>query len=599
MKSLVTLQLAALLDAGRFCDVHVQRDADYIRSRAEHEGEEFLTITLPSLSKALEKGLAEGKWPRQDVTNFVYVRGLPAFMRGFLSRVFSEDGNLLDDPDREAIWAIRQVTNLMGKISKPTSPARERKAMRSFIQTDRELGEHFRAGIPSDLLASFSRARDLLFTDIFDELETKVANFDLIPSHGPGAVADRLDHPERWQFPYWPERLDESFPAWRYTENTPSVFRRMEPVPHGDEIPVRVIAVPKTAAKPRIISIEPSAMQYAQQGLKNEIYSKVYSTSLNHLIGFTDQTRNQTMAQKASVDGMHATLDLSEASDRVHLSLVSRLFERWPHLRDFVFNTRSRCANVEGETILLHKYASMGSALTFPIEAMVFLTIVSMSSSSGPLPTWGLIDSGVSVYGDDIVVPVDWTSRVIHHLEAFGFKVNRSKSFWTGKFRESCGSEFYDGADVSVVRLRADVPSSREDAALIRRFTDFRNRCYRAGLWNVVKEADRLLDEVMDIPPRWLPTQTASPASVLARDTVLPPKWRGVWDPDLQTWFEHFPSVKAAPEIYTIDGESGLLKWFLENHDRRWPSPEAFESQERARTFRIKRARLEMEAIRL
>jgi hypothetical protein len=598
MKSLVTLQLAVLLDAGRFVGVHVDRDSDYIRSRSEREGEEFLTITLPTLSKALEKGLRDGVWPRQDVTNFRYARGLPNFLRGFLSRVFSDTGNLLDDPDANAIWALRQITGLSGKVFKTTTPERESAAMKAFIQTDRELGEHFRWGIPDWMWRDFSKARDLLFTDLFDKLESRIANFELIPSHGPGSVADRLDHPERWRFPYWPERLQEVFPSWRYTENVSMTFSR-ELVNPGAEIPVRVIAVPKTAAKPRIIAIEPSAMQYAQQGLKNEIYREVSESLLNGVLGFTDQSRNQRLAHRASVDGSLATLDLSEASDRVHLSVVMRLFERWPHLRDFVLATRSRIASVEGEEILLHKFASMGSALTFPIEAMVFTTILSAASPHGPLPVRALLRNDVSVYGDDIVVPVDWTSRVVDRLESFGFKVNKSKSFWTGKFRESCGTEYFNGTDVSIVRLRADIPLSREDAALIRKFTDFRNRCYRNGLWATVKESDRILDQLVKIPPRWYPTQIDFPASVLAKDTCIRPKWRGVYDASYQTWYETFPTVKADPSPYIVEGAGGLLKWFHENHGRLWSSTEAFESQERARTFRIKRARLEMEAIRL
>jgi hypothetical protein len=123
----------------------------------------------------------------------------------------------------------------------------------------------------------------------------------------------------------------------------------------------------------------------------------------------------------------------------------------------------------------LAKFASMGSALTFPIEAMVFSTVVFMAIASaeaeyGSEGQRALVDtdlimrhrSGVRVYGDDIVVPVRFVHRVVEYLEAFGFRVNSNKSFWTGKFRESCGKEFYDGHDVSVVRVRREFPSRPE-----------------------------------------------------------------------------------------------------------------------------------------
>ncbi len=594
MKSLVTLQLAVLRDAGLHIATPVDRDSQEILSRVEHEGESFLTITLPTFAKALEKGLRDGQWPRNDMPSFRHRRGLPLFLRGFLARVFSDDGAILDVPDAQAIWAVRQVTNLLSKVDRLTTPKRERKAMVGFVETDVNLGEHFAAGLPDALWESFEMHSLALFGDLFNSLDRKVAAYELIPSHGPGAVADRLDHAERWEFAYWTDRLETVFPRWRYTRNLPA-WSICENVPQEQERPVRVIAVPKTQAKPRIIAIEPSSVQYAQQGLKREIYQLVDRSPLRDVLGFTDQTRNHRMALKGSIDGSIATLDLSEASDRVHLSVVERLLKRWPHLLDYVLATRSERADIDGQVVHLSKFASMGSALTFPLEAIVFTTLCSMGvfgqwSPASPRRLRGI----VSVYGDDIIIPVDSVGDVVHFLEAFGFKVNENKSFWTGRFRESCGREYYDGTDVSVVRLRADVPTSRRDAVLMRRFTDFRNRCFRAGLWQTVKVADEFLLGVMPIPPRWLKHQIDDPASVLALDSTLRPRFRARYDRDLQTWFERYPSVRATPRPYTVDGEAGVLKWFHENHDNdESHQRDRYENQERAHTFRIKWARLE------
>jgi hypothetical protein len=301
------------------------------------------------------------------------------------------------------------------------------------------------------------------------------------------------------------------------------------------------------------------------------------------------------MARLGSISGALATLDLSEASDRVHVDVVHHLFERWPHLRDFVFATRSRMADVQGEVIHLEKFASMGSALTFPIEAMIFTVIASMgiSGDGNPIPTRELHGS-LSVYGDDIIVPTDAVSDVIDNLELFGFKVNGHKSFWTGWFRESCGEEYYRGHSVSTVKLRADVPTSRRDAALTRRFTDFRNRCFRAGLWRAVKAADDLLAKFISIPPRHVVEQIAAPANILALDSMIRPAWKGSYDPHLQIWKTRYPSVKADPLPYMVDGESGLLKWFFENHEVDFHHQrDIYESQERAHTFRIKWAGIE------
>jgi len=598
LKSLVTLHLAVLQDVGLLCATNVSRDAERLIARTEHEGESFLTLTLPLFVKALEKGLRIGVWPRHDLPNFRHIKGLPAFMRGFLSLVFHDDGSIRDDPDANAVWAVRQFGNLSQKIERECTPERVDAAFDSFIKTDKELGQFFEDSNPSDeLWTAFDRAVLALFGDVFDSLEKTISRFELIPRHGPGAVADRLDHPQRWDFDYWTERLESVFPSWRYSYNTVGPVIR-DLVPIVDEMPVRVISVPKTQKTPRIIAIEPSTVQYAQQGLKRELYRLINESDLSGVLGFTDQTRNQELAHQGSVSGDLATLDLSEASDRVHVAVVERLLRRWPHLSDYVFATRSMVANVRGVSLPLSKFASMGSALTFPIEAIIFTVISFMGSKGSGVPLSARAARGrISVYGDDIIVPVDAVDDVIGYLEAFGFKVNAHKSFWTGRFRESCGKEFFDGTDVSIVRLRAEVPTSRRDAALVNRFVDFRNRAYRAGLWRTVKAVDEVLDQTLSIPFRHSTVQETAPFDGLARDTVLRTKWRGRWNADLQTWFETYPSVKPVRRPYVVDGEGGLLKWFLENHDRSDQyQTDRYEGQERAHTFRIKWVRTEVTA---
>jgi hypothetical protein len=595
LKSLVTLHLAVLHDAGLLCAIDVQRDSIYLESRWEHEGDSFLTITLPTFAKALERGLATGVWPRQPGIGFDLWRGLPRFLGGFLTSVFSLEGTILDDPDADCIWAIRQICNLTGKLERPCTPERERAARSQFIQTDEELEDHFLKGLDPELWASFNRWTRFLFSDLFDQLETKVANYDLIPKHGPGAVADKLTHLERWDFGYWTERLAEVFPPEIYAQNAITASNRALTTPSA-ELPVRVVSVPKTQKTPRIIAIEPSTVQYAQQGLKREIYKGVEDSHfLSGILGFTDQSRNQQLARESSLRGDLATLDLSEASDRVHVEVAEELFHYHPHLRDFVMATRSSRANVDGEILNLAKFASMGSALTFPIEGMIFTIIAAMGVWGSDVPARHAMHGKLSVYGDDIIVPVHSVDRVIHLLEAFGFKVNSNKSFWTGKFRESCGADFYNGHDVSVVRLRAEVPTSRGDAALINRFVDFRNRCFHAGLWRTVKAADEYIDKIIRIPSRNRISLAESDA--IAKDTFLRTKWRGQWNADLQTWEERFPRAVGVTTTYKVDGESGLLKWFQENHDRndRYQT-DRYESQERAHTFHIKWVRLEIPA---
>ncbi len=590
MKSLLTLHLSVLRNLGRYCSIDIARDMKTVTDRCEEEGESFLTITLPQLAKALERGLDTGFWPAQEVNGlFHHFRGLPAFMRGFLSRIFDDKtGQLLATPDAECIWAVRQFCFLTHKVERPCTPLRERQAFAQFVATDDSL-----YGLPGRIdpgrLDTYRRISRRLFGRVFQECDRKIANWELIPKHGPGAVAERASQKERRSYSYWHDRLESVFPYWRYTVN--SVYQSSDHVvPISDEQPVRVVSVPKTQSTPRIIAIEPAVMQYAQQGLKRELYELIGRGPLKDVLGFQDQTRNRVLAHEASVKGNLGTLDLSEASDRVHWFLIRELFRDYPHLWEFVWAARSHMADVPFHGVLpLQKFASMGSALTFPLEAIVFtiLTVAGVEQAQGRRLKPRDLPGVVSVYGDDIIAPVDSIDHVIEWLEHFGAKVNQRKSFWNGKFRESCGAEFYDGTDVSVVRLRTELPSSRDDAAEIAALVDFRNRAFMAGLWDVVTEIDEELDSLIRLPYSRADSEERS--AYLHRATFLPVQRTGTrWEPNLQRDERRVPVLVPQATSYVVDGEAGLLEWF---HDalRRDDLVDRFASKERSTSFSIKR----------
>jgi len=585
VKSLLQLHIAILAEVGQYCSTEVTHDMEYMSRRTEDEGESFLTLTLPTFGKALEKGLAEGRFPLQDVTNFRHVRGLPAFMQGFLKLIFSRDGVLLDDPDASAIWAIRQLCYLTYKIERDCTPERVKAAIDQYVSTDDEL-RFLPKRISAENRETFIRVSRRLFGSIFAELDRKIAHYELVPKHGPGAVAEKLNPLRKWNLTYWTTRLEGVFPHWRYRSNLPCWDNDLELVTPDAELPVRVVTVPKTQKTPRIIAIEPSTVQYAQQGLKTEIYRLIESDShLKEILGFSEQGRNQEMARKGSLDGSLATLDLSEASDRVHWWLVQQMVRDFPHLRDFLDATRSQRAEVEGYGVIpIVKFASMGSALTFPIEAMIFTVLAVMGMGERgkrSIPVHRLVGA-VSVYGDDIIVPTDRVAHVIGWLEAFGFKVNRSKSHWRGNFRESCGKEFYRGQDVSVQKFRQDFPASREDAARVASLVDFRNRCYNAGMWGVVKELDKVTTQVVPFVP------SRDDSIGLVHVTFLPPSQKTRYNRHLQRLEVKVPYLHPHGRSYRVDGERGLLNWFHQTHLREHaPEEPSFTSQERPTAFSI------------
>jgi len=290
----------------------------------------------------------------------------------------------------------------------------------------------------------------------------------------------------------------------------------------------------------------------------------------NLSIGFLDQGPNQSLAQSGSALQHLATLDLAEASDRVSNQLVSFLFAKYPSLHAGIMACRSERADVPGHGIIsLSKFASMGSALCFPIEAMVFYTIIfyGFAKSKGyqygdRLPNFGNLPSEVRVYGDDIVVPVDNVSTVIDCLESFGFKVNHDKSFWTGKFRESCGKEYYDGFDVSLVRVRSTIPSKRQQVKEVLSTVALRNQLYNAGYWTAASFLDDTIRKVLGHFPI---VEGTSP--LLGRNSVCFDSYAEKIDPDT-----HNPLVKgwkvfSRSPMNPLDDLGALLKFFLKSGD--------------------------------
>jgi len=488
-------------------------------------------------------------------------------------------GELLDSPCIDAIRSIRQLTLMFGKIQLPCSDVRERAAMRGFIECEKEVKDA-QSTLSPRLIEDFGRMSALLFRDVFTVVDHEAYYGEMIPKHGPGATADRLRANAKYQLSEWTDRLESIFPSGEYLLPNWSFVDQYFGIDHlepGSERPVRVISVPKTLETPRIIAIEPTAMQYAQQAVLRSLRKALQrNDTLWNLLGFLDQTPNQRLAKEGSQYRNLATLDLSEASDRVSNQLVREMLLHHPWLYRAVDACRSRKADVPGQGVIrLAKFASMGSALTFPIESMVFLTIVFLGIErelNSPL-TRRMVKpyvGKVRVFGDDLIVPNDDVHSVVDMLETFGFRVNAGKSFWTGKFRESCGKDYYAGSDVSVVRVRRKFPTRQQHTAEVISIVSLRNQLYQAGYWQTVGWLDEYIRKVINHFPT---VQPSSPA--LGRHSWLAPEYE-TQVPDRWCSSLHKPLVKGLREVPQIpvsklEGSGALLKWFLlkENQDDR------------------------------
>ena len=432
------------------------------------------------------------------------------------------------------------------------------------------------------------------------------SRYILVPKHGPGATADRLRGNAKFDVIEWPSRLEREFPYGDYAlPSWRSYYQldRVEFLEPGKERPVKVVSVPKTLKTPRIIAVEPASMQYCQQSLSHQLVDVLesgvpgYPTGFTEtcdlgrwFVGFKEQEPNRLLALSGSINRHLATLDLSEASDRVLNRHVLELLSGFPQLSAAIQASRSTKAAVPGHGVIsLTKFASMGSALCFPIEAMIFTTIIisAISYERGEPPTRRLINSlrgQVRVYGDDIIVPVEYVPRVIQFLQSFGLVVNMDKSFWNGKFRESCGGDYYDGEWVTPVRLRHDLPRSRADVPETVGLIAFRNLLYWEGYWETVRKLDEQIRQLFqDVYP-----VVEKTAAVLGRESIF--AYEAEWaDPDTHTplvrgWCARFVTPESP-----ISGEGALLKFLIRRGFLPFQEPDHLERQGRPVAVSIKR----------
>ncbi len=592
MKSLMRLLGKMLADASVWCSTSTTRDLETVSRRVKHEGISFLMITLPTYSEDFERSLREGRIASNSFLSFKKRGALPLFLGGLLRQVFDPvSGVLLDTPSTSAIWFVRQICLMSKKISYECTDARVANAFARYVETNESCREWERIHqselcsiVGADLLlspvgpvssfspelASFREVAGMLWSGILrDEIFSPE---NLVPKHGPGATAEHIIGNDKYAIQHWHLRQEECFPSdlfiipnWDYSDLLGDVTY----LTPEQELPVRVIHVPKTLKTPRIIAIEPVCVQYAQQAVMEKLVPILENhESLHGSLGFTDQTVNQKLALSSSSDGRLATIDLKDASDRVSSQLVYAMLESAPHFRECVFSCRSIRADVPGYGIQsLARFASMGSALCFPIEAMVFYTIIlsSIARSKGHRLTPSLlreITKSVRIYGDDIIIPVEYVHIVTNELEWFNLRVNASKTFGTGKFRESCGMDAFDGTPVTPVYLRKMLPTSRLQTGEVISTISFRNQLYEAGCWETVAFLDSLLERLIPFP------QVSKESSLQGRHSFLKSEEKGRWDPNLHHYLVKGIVVKSVKRPSVLDGPFALMKWFLKRGDK-------------------------------
>jgi hypothetical protein len=474
------LRLLSAVFQDSYEEFGVETDLDllYVDLGFKDKGLEFLTLDLPKLDalllQSLELGELSAEWP---------TLGSVLFLDGILSHVFDlsqerKPLSLSDDvfEQSRAIRAVRQICLLFSKVKVLPSPDKIVEAIDGWFDIEETLKDQ-RTLIRSALSPAFLAHVNRLYGRMFQRIEHRLKSGDIPWAHGPGAVAESgIYGVEKYSqlFPNWTARADKVASRWSATlinygeyvdreldDDLPLVSPRSE---HN----MRVTVVPKTAKSPRIIAMEPTVNQWGQQALMRLFTEELSHSPRLSAVNWTDQTRNQQLAYEGSLYGL-ATLDLSEASDRLSLQVVAAMLP--PYLRKWVFAFRSTRASFEDRAVQLEKFAPMGSAMCFVMESLAFYAIATFAQNrakAANLPPGSPIKQPeCSVYGDDIIVESEYAPSVIAMLEAFGLRVNLNKSFWRGNFRESCGADYWHGYDVSVVRVRHLIDNAPSPDAMV------------------------------------------------------------------------------------------------------------------------------------
>jgi len=231
--------------------------------------------------------------------------------------------------------------------------------------------------------------------------------------------------------------------------------------------------VPKTNVIKRSICTEPNINMMLQLGFGSYIEDemrKQFGLDLG-----IQPDKNRELARIGSVTERFGTIDLESASDSLSLPMVSHVFDRT--FLGLLLLLRSPTTLYKGKLIELNMVSTMGNGFTFPLQTLLFagvvITTARMMGVNLSYPHKGLGSFGV--FGDDIIVERELYDSVVTNLETLGFKVNRSKSFNQGSFRESCGHDYFRGHNIRGVYVKR-IDRVQDRFVLLNRLLDWTAR---------------------------------------------------------------------------------------------------------------------------
>lgn len=217
----------------------------------------------------------------------------------------------------------------------------------------------------------------------------------------------------------------------------------------------RTLLVPKDHKSLRTIAAEPTWTQWCQQGVMASLMRVIERDPISRgHIAFRDQEVQRSLLREPDI----ATIDLSDASDTLrvkHFLLLVKDLE----VRQSVLSLRSTSTRFRNFQLPTQAMFPMGAATCFPFETLVFASLMLAwvaAETGNRLNTWG-------VFGDDIIIPSYLAGGFCAFLRRAGFSPNMNKTFISGHFFESCGTNLYKGVDVTPIKIKKSAPSTATD----------------------------------------------------------------------------------------------------------------------------------------
>lgn len=578
----------------------LERDMLRIESSSVHVGIRIFTEFLPEIRKVFDLSLSAERLGRHSIPFMKVCRNgshIPKLFKGMWLRIFTHDGVLQQDIDPNIVQLFRTLLDVGRKYEMECPPSALYESTEDFYVTDESLPapslDWVSAGSdqfdPSgvslvDLDSSESDQLDLFcgnlgtHTKLLDTIQRVAdivsADFGLMDfnrfRHGPGAVAERLHGIEKFNQDRWSPRLEEQFPYLGTAVPLGSDHTWNEA-----EIASRLLAVPKTIKGPRLIAAEPVDHLWCQFSIMDELYDRVGRTCLGSSITFRDQVPSQLRALQGSLTGELATIDLKSASDRISLWLVERFFRKNEPLLVAMRACRTGLIDLSIDKKLpslhrLRKFTTQGSALTFPIQSIIFASItigvgLYLNGIQPSRRAVARLGKQVRVFGDDIIAPKDWVSTTITALETLFLKVNAQKTHFHGLFRESCGMDAYAGCDVTpphVIRF-----GDRAAPLAATSVVECSNNFFKKGLWHAAK---MMVSTLPSSVRQYMPVRKAADGSICLfsfSGDFDPPAIKRRWNEDLQREEILTLTQKVRKKKLRADGSLSLKAYLAKSYN--------------------------------